>query len=140
LPKPYPGNDERDWMSWKIDFIEEPPAVRVKTVGRLNLEQLKQMMAESLAEGARRGTTRFLVDHREMIPDLPVADIYRLPEISLAVGVDRQFRVAIVFAPESESRRDFEFYEIRAHNFGYDHRLFTSPEAALEWLREGGEQ
>jgi hypothetical protein len=121
-------------MSWTIDYLAEAQVVRVKTSGTMDLDQIKQMMVDGLAEGARRGTSRFLVDHRDMTPVLQMADIYRLPDVSLAVGVDRRFQVAIVFSPDSESWQDFEFYEIRAHNFGYDHRLFTTPEAALHWL------
>jgi hypothetical protein len=121
-------------MSWTIDYLQEPAVVRIRTSGRMNLELIKQMISEGVAAAAQRGATKFLLDHRAMTPDLPTADIYRLPEISLAAGVERVFQVAIVYAPESERSKDFEFYEMRAHNFGYDHALFTTPEAALEWL------
>ena len=70
-----------------------------------------------------------------MTPEVPTADIYRLPEISLAEGVQRSFQVAIVYAPAAARSKDFEFYEIRAHNFGYDHALFTDPQEAMAWLR-----
>ena len=121
-------------MSWTIDYLAEPGVVSIKTSGRMNLEQLEQMIREGLAEAERHGATKFLVDHRDMTPDLPTADIYRLPEISLAAGVQRSFQVALVYSPEAARGKDFEFYEVRAHNFGYDHALFTTPQAALQWL------
>jgi hypothetical protein len=121
-------------MSWTIAYLPEPGVVSIRTSGKMNLEQLEQMIRESVAEGARHGATKFLVDHRDMTPDLPTADIYRLPEISLAAGVQRSFQVAIVYTPQAARGKDFEFYEVRAHNFGYDHALFASPQAALEWL------
>jgi hypothetical protein len=127
-------------MSWKIDFLGDHGVVRVTTSGRMNLDDIRQMIAEGLAEGGRQGTTRFLIDHRLMTPDIPTADIYRLPELSLAAGIQHSYQVAIVYARDAASRQDFEFYEVRAHNFGYDHRLFTTPEEALAWLGTGNGQ
>jgi hypothetical protein len=121
-------------MSWTIDYLPEPGVVSIRTTGSMNLDQLRHLMRESIAEGARHGATKFLVDHRDMTPDLQTADIYHLPEISLTEGVERSFQVAIVYSPEAARSKDFEFYEVRAQNFGYDHTLFTTPQAAMEWL------
>jgi hypothetical protein len=34
-------------------------------------EALKSMIAEAVEEGSKHGSQRFLVDHRDMIPELP---------------------------------------------------------------------
>ena len=121
-------------MSWKIDYLPEHQVVRVTTSGRMTLELLKQMASDGLAEAAKHGASRFLVDHRAMTPDLETMDIYDLPRINLELGLQRAHRVAIVMSAATEKKADFKFYEDRAYNVGLAHRLFTDPETALAWL------
>ena len=57
------------------------------------------------------------------------------PATNIVEEIPRMHIVAIVYAPAAARSKDFEFYEIRAHNFGYDHALFTDPQEAMAWLR-----
>ena len=120
-------------MSWEIDYLREQEVVRVKTSGTITLELFKRMVTDALTEAVKHGATRFLIDHRAMTPDIGFFDIYNLPETNFSLGVSRVY-TAIVYSATSEKSGDFELYAVRARHHGYNHRLFTEPEAALEWL------
>lgn len=121
-------------MPWTIDFLEAEKIILVKTSGSLDLGAFKRLAAESLAEAARLGVTCFLLDHRSMTPAVDAIEIYNMPRINEELGVTRQHRVAIVYDPESSDRSNFQFYEDRASNIGFDHRLFIGVAEAMKWL------
>ena len=125
--------------TWTIEYGQEDGIVRVKMTGRATLESLKRLATEALAEAARHGADKFLVDDREMVPNIGTMDIYNLPDILQKLGMNHAHKVAVVFSASSEKVEDFQFYEARANNLGFGHRLFTSPEAALDWLMDRNE-
>jgi hypothetical protein len=102
----------------------------------MNIDAIKKMVAESVAEGIARGTRKFLVDHREMLPDLPITELYYLlPEME-NIGATRQQSVAIIWRPGPEQHDVMAFYRDRAQNAGFTHRLFIDEQSALAWLAE----
>lgn len=123
-------------MGWDIDFLPEDGILRLTTSGTMDMEQITRMAAEGMAAGAQHGATRFLVDHRNMLPSLSSEDIFDLPRINAEQGVARTMRVAIVFNPDSPRREDFFFYEVRTLSKGASNiRHFTDMNQALDWLR-----
>lgn len=125
-------------MGWTIEFLPETQILRVTTAGTMGLEQIKQMAAEGMAAGVSHAATRFLVDHRKMLPSLSHEDIFDLPRINAEQGVARTMRVAIVFSPDSPRREDFFFYEVRTRSKGASNiRQFDDYDQALDWLLAG---
>ena len=125
--------------TWTIEYGQEDGVVRVKMTGKATLESLKLQATEALAVAAKHGANKFLVDDREMVPDVGTMDIYNLPDILQKLGLSHAHKVAVVFSASSEKVEDFQFYEARANNLGFAHRLFTSPAAALDWLMDRNE-
>lgn len=125
-------------MPWKIDHLGDHRVVRVTSEGRLDREQLRQLTRDAIAAGRIHATPRFLVDHRRMIPDLGAADIFDMPQRVQDLGFGADFRIAMVAAPDSPKRGDFEFYAIQCGNLGLHFlRLFFNYDAALEWVSRG---
>jgi len=125
-------------MPWTIEFLDAEQVILVTTSGSMDLDGLKRLAVESLAESNRRGASRFLLDHRKMTPAVDAVEIYNLPNINESLGVTRQHRIAIVYDPASSDVANFQFYEDRAYNVGFDHRLFTDIDKAMKWLTAGG--
>jgi hypothetical protein len=124
-------------MNWEIEYMQEEGVLYIRTSGSLSDVRENQMMiADGLAEGAKHGATKFLIDDRDLTLKLGTMDIYSLPETFKTLGVSHEYKVAIVFATVSKEDDDFKFYETRASNLGYKHRLFTDLKAALDWLTE----
>jgi len=122
-------------MPWDIDYLPEQDILRVTTSGTMDLAQIKQMATEGMAAGVAQSATRFLVDHRKMLPALSHEDIFDLPRINAEQGVARTMRVAIVFSPDSPRREDFFFYEVRTRSKGASNiRQFDDYDQAVDWL------
>lgn len=121
-------------MPWKIRLIDRPPAVHVTVSGNLRLPLIKRLASEALAEAARRAVRRFLMDEREMVPDLSTLEIHQLPDILARLGLAKSDPVAIVYSETAPRAADFRFFENTALNRGFRLRLFTRIDDALEWL------
>lgn len=123
-------------MEWEVTYWPEGHVVCVKTAGSMTLADLKQMAIDVLAEAAARNTLKILADHRLVRHEIPVVDIYRLPDVFRELGWGPTHTVATVFAPEAGQGVDFTFFDNRAYNTGMSHRLFTDVETARAWLCE----
>ncbi len=125
-------------MPWTIEFLPEHRVVRLTSDGRLGREQLRELTRDAVAAGRLHGTPRFLVDHRRMIPDLGAADIFDMPQRAQDLGFGPDFRIALVAAPDSPKRADFEFYAIQCGNLGLHFiRLFFDYDSGLAWVSRG---
>ena len=121
-------------LSWTIDYLPAEEVVRVTATGELTLDALATLIPEGLAETARRGVRRTLVDYRAIVPAMGTMDIYRAPDAALRSGLTRDHRVAFVVSADPQVRADFRFYEDRAALNGLNHRVFAEIEPALAWL------
>ncbi len=127
-------------MNWEIEYMQQEGVVFVRTAGPLtDVRQNQMMISDALAEAAKHGATKFLIDDRDLTLKIGTGDIYYLPEAYDNLGVSHKYKVAIVLAVTSKEEADFKFYETRAANLGYKHRLFTDPDAALDWLTDRGD-
>lgn len=125
-------------MPWKIELIEDPPAVAVEASGPMKLVLLKEVAAQAFAQAAKHDLHKFLVDDREMVPDLSTMELHQLPEVLERLGFGKRDRAAVVYCLSSPKAQDFRFFEDTALNRGFDVRLFTGMDEALGWLRSTG--
>jgi hypothetical protein len=121
-------------VEWKIEFLADEQVVRVRTHGTVTLEPFMRMAAEVLALASRQGADKFLVDHSEATIGLTTIEIYNLTKGIEKLGLAKGAKAAIVYSPGSVSERDFTFYEDRAQNSGFQHRIFGDPDDAMTWL------
>jgi hypothetical protein len=125
-------------MNWEIEYLQQEGVVYVRTWGTLTDVHANQMMiAEAVAEAEKHGATKCLIDDRDLTLEIGIVDLYYLPEAFSDLGVRHEYKVAIVFPVGSLKEENFKFYETRAANLGYTHRLFSDPDAALDWLTGG---
>lgn len=125
-------------VPWKIQLIDNPPAVTVEAIGPMKLALVKEVAVQALAEAASRDLHKFLVDDREMVPDLSTLELYQLPDVLGRMGLGKRDRAAVVYSERAPKAEDFRFFENTAINRGFDVRLFTDLNQAVDWLRSGG--
>lgn len=83
-------------MPWKIQLIDNPPAVAVEAIGPMKLALVKEVAAQALAEAASRDLHKFLVEDREMVPDLSTLELYQLPDVLERMGFRKRDRAAVL--------------------------------------------
>jgi len=125
-------------VSWNVEYLVEHRIVRVTSEGSLDRQSLRQLTRDAVSAGRIHATPRFLVDHRRMLPNLGAADIFDMPQRVQDLGFGADFRIAMLAAPDSPKRDDFEFYAIQCGNLGLHFlRLFFDYDSALEWASRG---
>ena len=123
-------------MPWTLEFSDEDKTVKVVYEGTLAADELRAATHEILAAMLERKTTRALLDCYAAHMDVPVINVYQLPDLYESRGITRHTRAAVVL-PKDKYRLDiYEFYEDVCRNRGYNVKLFEDRAAAWEWLRE----
>jgi hypothetical protein len=122
-------------MNWVVEYLQDSKVVRVTAEGEADRTALRQLTRDAVAAGHRYGCARFLIDHRRTTLALGTAEIFDMPRRGEDAGFGDGLRIAMLIAPDSPSRPDFEFYAIQCGNLGIHFlRLFFDEESALHWL------
>jgi hypothetical protein len=122
-------------LEWQIAYLKSAEVICATTRGNMTMPDLQRLALAVLDEARHHGVRRFLVDHRAMTPQMTTFEIYEVPSVLTRLGFQHTDRVAFLYSADSPNREDFLFYETRAFNQGFDHRMFTDLNEALSWLR-----
>ena len=123
-------------MKWRTAHVPTTGIVSTRVVGAVTRQALEIMIREAVALADTYRASAFLLDLRQAVCDVSTVGIYELPVSAASLGLPRASRVAIVSPRSSVHARDSEFYETRAMNSGFQHRVFAEPQTAIAWLCE----
>ncbi len=98
----------------------------------MNLETAMEYSKGIQKEKSAHDCKLILNDMREAELNLATVDIYYLPGMLDAAGLDRSWKRAIIATNQLE---DYRFFETVARNRGYQVRVFTEKNKAMNWLR-----
>jgi hypothetical protein len=122
-------------MRWEIEHIIEKGIIYIKTEGTLSdVKQNSKMILEAIEKAKKNNVYKCLIDDRKLELNIGTANIYFLPEDFEKLGVNRSYKVAIVLAIHPNNIDDYKFYETRAKNMGYQHKIFSDIASAESWL------
>jgi hypothetical protein len=117
-----------------VEYLSAFKVIKITANGLLTMEANNQIVATVLTAISQYGTHRVLIDDRNIILMMKIANIYDLPQINQQLGIDKNIRVALLYTPSEEMDKLFKFYENRTYN-RYQ-RVFTDECKALNWLSE----
>lgn len=122
-------------LSFTLEHLDVEGIILARTSGTMGLADLLRFSETAFKYGTKLGFTRYLVDHRNMVPDISTFELYDLPTLLQKSGLEGDIKIAIVFRENSEKRDDFDFYQIRSWSMGINNiRQFTSEQQAMSWL------
>jgi hypothetical protein len=123
-------------MAWTIGISDDDAIINIVTSGIMNKGHIIQMCAEAIAYGREHNITKFLIDHREMMPDSTISaiDIYRLPLLLTEGGDEHTNKVAVVISPENNKKGGLGFFERVYRTNGHPFKVFQEEFQAVEWL------
>ena len=124
--------DETSARNWTIEYLADRRIVKATTAGRVTYATALAVAADLAKNLERTAAGKFLVDHRAAQVAIDIGDLYYLVLETQKVGLGPQYVGAIVFAPDT--KHDFQFYQVRIANAGFQRRMFTNMDAALAWL------
>lgn len=124
-------------MSWEIEHLEADGIVRVKARGDIHTEDA-WVQAEHVSGLLQAHKLKgVLADYTAANLEMPVTDIYKLPELLDTLEFPRTARIAIVLPVDPEHVLKYTFFDDVATNRGYTVRLFEKPAEATAWLIAG---
>jgi hypothetical protein len=125
-------------MNYIVEFKEEQRIVSARAEGQWDYTTDNNMVREILEMVDSTGSTRVLMDIRELHFDLPMFQIFErakeMREQRSKFG-KVSARAAIVYSPSMPKiEEDMKFFENAARNRGLPYRMFQDIEEAMTWL------
>lgn len=123
-------------LDLKVFRIQE--FLRTNPSEGFDLNKSKELLADIATAASDAGDVDLLIDIRELHSLMMVVDIY---ELAAELGRFRDaFKNKVAILDVLDEKFDqAEFFEICARNWGFQVRVFTDFEAAIEWLHPPSE-
>lgn len=124
-------------MSWELEYREAGNLVRVVASGSISTEDALAQVAAGVKLIREHRSTGALVDYSKAVLEMPIVDIYKLPDLFDALALPRSTRIAIVLPPDPKNMHKYTFFDDTANNRGYIVKLHWEPSQAMAWLTDG---
>lgn len=123
-------------MPWTMGFTDDGRILRVLIEGKLSASEVGEMTRESVGLASQEQATRIMLDCSKAQLDVPILDVYRLPDLYASRGISHRVHAAVLLPKDGYRREVYEFYEDVCRNRGYFVQLFEDEDEAWRWLRE----
>jgi hypothetical protein len=118
-----------------VKVIHAGDLVRARPEGEAYLEDAEQLIRDIAAAGAGLADFEVLVDTRRVTGRLSATDLWTLAEKLGRFRDNFAHRTAVLCPLEKFDHS--RFFALCAENHGFNIRVFTSYEEAMEWLIDG---
>ncbi len=123
-------------MPWSMEQTDDGRILKVTYSGAFGADELGGITERILHTMVEHKVGRVLLDCGEARFDVPVLNVYKLPDRYDSHGIMRgEVRAAVVKPKDGYRAELFEFYEDVCRNRGYFVKLFETRDAAWEWLQ-----
>lgn len=124
-------------MEITFTYNAELCIVEVTCKGKVSFNELKTEQAPVFSLAKEYNTDMFLLDLTNYEKSLSPSDILGGVS-SYNDNITRRIRIAVVAPISEEARQDIQFYETVCLNRGWNARVFTERQEAIDWLLNRG--
>lgn len=121
-------------MSWHLQYASDSQTVVVTTDSHLSDAEAKDLTRQTIALLRRTRATRILNDLRALETAPSLATIYWLVHDFASLSGVSLARIAVLEPKGPQAHEAAQFYTTVCANRRYQAELFTSEQAAHEWL------
>jgi hypothetical protein len=121
-------------MKLQVSLSEAEKLLIYKADGYIDLPAVKKICSDVFFLASQHATRKNLLDLRETDTDLTTAQFFQIIKYVGEIGMDHSHKVAIVYTLTEKDQWNLSFFETAAVEHGYQIRLFTTVDAALNWL------
>jgi hypothetical protein len=122
-------------MPWTTRHAEANQVLVVGYHGKITAEELEEANQHAMGQLMERKVDKVMVDCSAARAEMPILDVYKLPDLYVAEDMSRMIRVALILPMDGYRREVYEFYEDVCRNRGFQVRLFDDGDTAWEWLK-----
>ena len=121
-------------MPWKTNYNEAEKYIELTYSGIVTPEELFMAFENSMRLSKEHNTLLYLADCLEMVGGHSVIDLYGLIGLFDQLNISIDSKEAVLMKSLQNSAKEIEFYETACRNRGFNVKLFTNRDEALDWL------
>ena len=123
-------------MTCELKIDSSSGVIELVLSGVVSGAELRKATSEGIALTKDLEKTRCLIDASDQEETGTILDLYDLPDQYAEEGLDRRTRLALLMPTRDELHEITTFYGALCVNRGWQVRLFSDREEALDWLTE----
>ena len=120
-------------MPYVLTYDEGSNIAEMTFTGSMVRDDINESTREGTELQKRTGVTRFLLDMRQAELRVAHSDVFELPAVKYWV-LDRRTRIAVIQPDSERGREAVIFYRDACQNRGWNTRIFSDRESAIQWL------
>ena len=121
-------------MPVTVRYDPDSRFIETVNIGIATREYLVKEAVQAIALAKENDCGLFLCDYSRSDVNFSVTDVYDLPELYAAEGLERSARIAVISPQSKAGARVAQFHETVSVNRGWNARLFDERQDALDWL------
>ncbi|MHC4249814.1 MAG: hypothetical protein ACYS9X_11865 [Planctomycetota bacterium] len=125
-------------MPWRVEINRELGCIHTVYTGTVTKQDAIDATAEALSLAKEGRRNLFLSDFLNADPHISTLDIYDIPSEWGSAGANRANRLALVVPEGGRLWKDARFYESTCRNQGWNVRIFSCRQRAVDWLTDQG--
>jgi len=124
-------------VAWKIKPPEVDRYLHLIADGPITTQDVAAQVDQGIALVLSHGLPGAMIDYANAVLEMPIVDIYKLPDWFEARALPRGTRIAVVLPGDPANIHKYTFFDDVATNRGYQVRLFWEISSAQDWLLGG---
>lgn len=124
-------------MSWELEHSDAEKLVRITASGSVSTDEVLAQATASIKLIKEHQSVGALVDYSKVVLEMPIVEIYKLPDLFDVLALPRATKIAIVLPPDPKNMHKYTFFDDTANNRGYMVKLYWEPTQAMAWLTDG---
>lgn len=120
-------------MNCKFEYLEDKDIVLVRTSGSYELAAEIETVKKAISKLKEHNCNKCIFDHRAANVIAGTLSSYDRPKVYKLFRLDHSVHTALVVR---ELNDDMKFYENVCLNRGWNVKIFTDYDAAIDWLAE----
>ncbi len=121
-------------MTWDAKYLPDEKIVLFEATGTMSSADAAEQTKEAARLINENETNLVLCDYSRVETEIPVIDLYSLPQLFLELGLSRSMKAGLVLPKTGHRHKDYVFFENRSRNEGFNVKLFDDIQTAKEWL------
>jgi hypothetical protein len=123
-------------MTYRLIIEKKSDVLWVTASGRRSPETVLGMSKDILAACVEQGVKKVLADVRGLEGRLPRLEAYDIPDKHFPKMRDRAVLTHTAVVDMEEFKNSYRFFENVSANRGFNLRIFSDPDQALDWLKK----
>lgn len=122
-------------MGWNLSHSKAENLLRITASGPVTTEDVLAQATQGIEIVKREQLPAVIADYSGAILEMPIFEIFKLPDLFETLELPRHTRMAILLPSDPVNMHKYTFFDDTATNRGYLVRLFWEQSHAMDWAQ-----